>query len=70
MYSIQGRGTPPVPILFPMQWGAGPVSEAVHQYPELVKKYMGSVVPVVDNYYTAQSGAYPCNNYLGATEGK
>ena len=30
-----------------------PISEAVHKYPELVKKYMGSVVPQKDNYYAA-----------------
>ncbi len=30
-----------------------PISEAVHKHPELVKKYMGSVVPVKDNYYAA-----------------
>lgn len=30
-----------------------PISEAVHDYPELVKKYLGSVVPQRDNYYAA-----------------
>ncbi len=30
-----------------------PISEAVHEYPELIKKYMGSVVPVKDNFYSA-----------------
>ena len=29
------------------------ISEAVHEYPELVKQYLGSVVPVADNYFTA-----------------
>jgi Fe-S cluster assembly protein SufB len=29
------------------------ISEAVHKYPELVKKYLGSVVPPKDNYYAA-----------------
>ncbi|NDA46796.1 MAG: Fe-S cluster assembly protein SufB [Alphaproteobacteria bacterium] len=28
-----------------------PISEAVHSHPELVRKYLGSVVPVTDNYY-------------------
>ena len=28
-------------------------SEAVHEHPELVKKYLGSVVPVADNYFSA-----------------
>ncbi|MEY3435514.1 MAG: Iron-regulated transporter rane component SufB, partial [Pseudomonadota bacterium] len=27
-------------------------SEAVHEHPELIKKYIGSVVPVADNYYS------------------
>ncbi len=30
-----------------------PISEAVHEHPELVKKYLGSVVPQKDNYYSA-----------------
>jgi Fe-S cluster assembly protein SufB len=30
-----------------------PISEAIHDYPELVKKYLGSVVPQRDNYYAA-----------------
>ncbi len=30
-----------------------PISEAVHEYPELIKKYLGSVVPVKDNFYSA-----------------
>ncbi|MFY8185737.1 MAG: Fe-S cluster assembly protein SufB, partial [Bacteroidia bacterium] len=32
-------------------------SEAVHEYPELIKKYMGMVVPFTDNYYTALNSA-------------
>ena len=34
-----------------------PISEAVHNYPELVKKYIGSVIPVGDNYYAALNSA-------------
>lgn len=38
-------------------WEAGvifcPISEAVKEYPELVKKYLGSVVPQRDNYFAA-----------------
>jgi len=34
-----------------------PISEAVHEHPELVKKYMGSVVPQRDNYYAALNSA-------------
>jgi Fe-S cluster assembly protein SufB len=30
-----------------------PISEAVHKHPELVQKYIGSVVPVRDNYFAA-----------------
>ena len=32
-------------------------SEAVQEHPELVKKYLGSVVPVTDNYYSALNSA-------------
>jgi Fe-S cluster assembly protein SufB len=32
-------------------------SEAVHDYPELVKKYIGSVVPMTDNFYAALNSA-------------
>lgn len=30
-----------------------PISEAVHKYPELVKQYLGKVVPQHDNYFAA-----------------
>lgn len=33
------------------------ISEAIHKYPELVKKYFGSVVPYTDNYYAALNAA-------------
>ena len=32
-------------------------SEAVREYPELVRKYLGTVVPVADNYYAALNSA-------------
>ncbi|CAN5569820.1 Fe-S cluster assembly protein SufB [soil metagenome] len=32
-------------------------SEAVHEHPELIKKYMGSVVPYTDNFYAALNSA-------------
>jgi Fe-S cluster assembly protein SufB len=32
-------------------------SEAVQEYPELIKKYMGMVVPYTDNYYAALNSA-------------
>ena len=34
-----------------------PISEAVHSHPELVKKYLGTVVPVTDNYYATLNSA-------------
>lgn len=33
------------------------MSEAVHNHPDLVKKYLGSVVPVTDNYFAALNAA-------------
>jgi len=35
----------------------GSISEAVHQHPKLVKQYLGTVVPVGDNYYAALNSA-------------
>ena len=34
-----------------------PISEAVQTHPELVKKYLGSVVPVTDNFYASLNSA-------------
>jgi Fe-S cluster assembly protein SufB len=33
------------------------ISEAIQQHPELVKKYLGSVVPMTDNYFAALNSA-------------
>lgn len=33
------------------------ISEAVQQYPELIQQYLGSVVPVTDNYFAALNSA-------------
>ena len=33
------------------------ISEAVREHPELIKKYLGSVVPVKDNYFAALNSA-------------
>lgn len=33
------------------------ISEAIQEHPELVKKYLGSVVPVKDNFYAALNSA-------------
>ncbi len=32
-------------------------TEAIHQHPELIKKYIGSVVPITDNYFAALNSA-------------
>lgn len=34
-----------------------PISEAIQKHPELVKKYMGSIVPKTDNFYAALNSA-------------
>ena len=34
-----------------------PISEAIQEHPELVKKYIGSVVPKTDNFYAALNSA-------------
>ncbi|MDQ0512245.1 Fe-S cluster assembly protein SufB [Ancylobacter amanitiformis] len=34
-----------------------PISEAIREHPELVKKYLGSVVPVTDNYFATLNSA-------------
>ena len=34
-----------------------PISEAVQNHPELVRKYLGSVVPVADNFFAALNSA-------------
>jgi len=33
------------------------ISEAIHDYPELIKKYLGTVVPIGDNYFSALNSA-------------
>ena len=34
-----------------------PISEALHQHPDLVKQYLGMAVPVTDNYFSALNSA-------------
>ncbi|MGQ0741716.1 MAG: Fe-S cluster assembly protein SufB [Alphaproteobacteria bacterium] len=34
-----------------------PISEAIREYPELVRKYLGSVVPVSDNFFATLNSA-------------
>ena len=33
------------------------MSEAVQEYPELIEKYLGTVVPIGDNYFSALNSA-------------
>ena len=34
-----------------------PISEAVREHPDLVRKYLGSVVPIGDNFFAALNSA-------------
>jgi Fe-S cluster assembly protein SufB len=34
-----------------------PISEAIREYPDLVRQYLGSVVPIADNYFAALNSA-------------
>lgn len=34
-----------------------PISEAIQKYPQLIEKYLGSVVPIEDNFYAALNSA-------------
>ncbi|WP_417683958.1 Fe-S cluster assembly protein SufB [Roseibium sp.] len=46
------------------------ISEAVKEYPDLVKKYLGSVVPVTDNYYaTLNSAVFSDGSFVYVPEG-
>ncbi|WP_150524535.1 Fe-S cluster assembly protein SufB [Roseibium sediminis] len=46
------------------------ISEAVREYPELVKKYLGTVVPVTDNYYaTLNSAVFSDGSFVYIPEG-
>jgi Fe-S cluster assembly protein SufB len=47
-----------------------PISEAVRDYPELVKKYLGSVVPTSDNFYaTLNSAVFSDGSFVYIPEG-
>ncbi len=47
-----------------------PISEAVQKYPDLVKKYLGSVVPASDNYYaTLNSAVFSDGSFVYIPEG-
>ncbi|HZP20954.1 MAG TPA: Fe-S cluster assembly protein SufB [Bauldia sp.] len=46
------------------------ISEAVRDYPEIVKKYLGSVVPVTDNFYaTLNSAVFSDGSFVYVPEG-
>jgi Fe-S cluster assembly protein SufB len=45
-------------------------SEAVHEHPELVKKYLGSVVPYTDNFYaTLNSAVFSDGSFVYVPQG-
>ncbi|MBN9027979.1 Fe-S cluster assembly protein SufB [Kaistia sp. MMO-174] len=46
------------------------ISEAIREYPEIVKKYLGSVVPVTDNFYaTLNSAVFSDGSFVYIPEG-
>ncbi len=47
-----------------------PISQAIQQHPDLVKKYLGSVVPVTDNFYaTLNSAVFSDGSFVYVPEG-
>jgi len=47
-----------------------PISEAVREHPDLVRKYLGSVVPVTDNFYaTLNSAVYSDGSFVYIPKG-
>ncbi len=47
-----------------------PISEAIREHPELVKKYLGTVVPVSDNYFaTLNSAVFTDGSFVYVPEG-
>jgi Fe-S cluster assembly protein SufB len=47
-----------------------PISEAVQRYPELVRRYLGSVVPYSDNFYaTLNSAVFTDGSFVYVPEG-
>jgi Fe-S cluster assembly protein SufB len=46
------------------------ISEAIREHPDLVKKYLGTVVPVTDNYYaTLNSAVFSDGSFVWIPEG-
>ena len=47
-----------------------PVSEALHEHPDLVRKYLGSVVPTTDNFFaTLNSAVFSDGSFVYVPEG-
>jgi Fe-S cluster assembly protein SufB len=47
-----------------------PISEAIRQHPDLVRKYLGSVVPVTDNFFaTLNSATFSDGSFVYVPEG-
>jgi Fe-S cluster assembly protein SufB len=47
-----------------------PISEAIHKHPELVKKYLGTVVPLSDNFFaTLNSAVFSDGSFVYVPEG-
>jgi len=47
-----------------------PISEAIRQHPDLVRKYLGSVVPVTDNFFaTLNSAVFSDGSFVYVPEG-
>ncbi|MCK9915709.1 Fe-S cluster assembly protein SufB [Microbacteriaceae bacterium K1510] len=47
-----------------------PISEALQKYPDLVRKYLGSVVPATDNYFaTLNSAVFSDGSFVYVPEG-
>ena len=46
------------------------ISEAIREYPEIVRKYLGSVVPITDNFYaTLNSAVFSDGSFVYVPEG-
>ena len=46
------------------------ISEAIREHPELVRKYLGTVVPVTDNFYaTLNSAVFTDGSFVYVPEG-
>jgi len=47
-----------------------PISEAIQKHPELVKKYLGSVIPITDHYFaTLNSAVFTDGSFVYIPEG-